>query len=246
MNNTTDTILVEYDASNLITNLVSLSEARSPILGTPAKGAATIYSSVRGRLHNLSVQVECLGTSGGLVPSGSVYVGSVPTLEGSTTAGLGSATLKQAWAEDSIAVGYIRSHSAASLTQKSAVVHSNISENVAFKQWHDFIVPTSATEVGGHRVLNGLEPIVVYVPKVANPSHFRINVGHQWCTRHPNDPAMRATQQIHLPTATAVWNTASSMLRTAGSAFASAAAAPLGAAAGRRLVAEYGPAAALA
>jgi hypothetical protein len=249
--NITDVIALEYDASSLQSSTNASGYVRSPILATPDFAATAGYTSVRGRLHNLSVQVECLGTSAGLVPPGSIYIGTVPFIEGTNFAGLGTKTLKETWAEDSIAVGYLKSHSAAGLVSKPVRIHANIAENVAFKLWHDFTIPTTGTNLATLRISNSLEPIVIYVPRVgagATPTivQYRVNIGHQWCTRHPNDPAMRATQILHKPSSSDLWNEASSLLRTAGGSFASAAAAPFGSAVGRRLLGEYGGAAALA
>jgi hypothetical protein len=246
--NVTDVIALEYDASIAINALVATGSARSPILSTPEFGSAATYTSVRGRLHNLSAQIECLGTSTGLVPPGSVYIGTVPFIEGTSQYGPGTKSLKEAWAMDSIAVGYLKSHSAAGLVSKPVRVHSNIAETVAYKTWKDFVVPPTTFNLATLRVCNSIEPIVLYIPKAGSATttvQYRLSLGQQWCSRWPNDPAMRATQVIHPPTSNAVWSEATSFLRSVGGSFAAAAAEPLGAAFGGRMAAQISPAAGL-
>jgi len=243
--NLTDILALEYDASISHTALAILGSARSPILRTPTIVTDMAYTAVRGRIHNLSAEVECLGTSIGLIPPGSIYVGNVPYIEGAANSGLGTKTLKETWAEDSIAVGYLKSFSSAGLVHHPVRVHANVAENVSYKQWKDFVVPASAVNLATLRLSNALEPIVIYVPRVGQSGtivNFRLNIGHQWCTRWPNDPAMRATQEVHKPTSPDLWNEATTFLRGVGTTFANAAAMPLGTAAGRRMAAEFGPA----
>jgi len=245
LTNLTDIIGLEYDASLTHSTLVSSGTIRSPILSTPPIASTVTYTSVRGRMHNLSAEVECLGTSIGLIPPGSIFMGSVPYIEGTANSGLGTRTLKQTWAEDSIAVGYLKSHSSAGLVHNPVRVHANVAENVGYKQWKDFVIPASTVEPATLRFSNALEPIVIYIPRVGESNtivNFRLNVGHQWCSRWPNDPPMRATQEAHKPTSPDLWNEATSFMREVGTTFANAAAMPLGTAAGRRMASEFGPA----
>jgi len=244
LTNLTDIIALEFDAADAQNAAVAVGSARSPILSTPDFAAGVTYTSVRGRMHNLSAQIECMGTSDGLVPPGSVWFGSVPYVEATSNSGLGTKTLKEAWANDSISVGYLKSHSASALVQRPVRVHANVAESVLFKQWNDLVVPSTAIALGTLRLHNALEPIMLYVPRAGSGTtvvNYRLSIGHQWCSRWPNDPTVRATQQVHPPSAPGVWAEASSMLREAGGIFANAAALPMGTALGRRIASEYGP-----
>lgn len=247
--NLTDTIGVLYNAASAQSSLFALATARSPILGIPALTTSPQFTSIRGRIHNLSVRVECLGTDTGLFPPGSCYVGRVPSLDGGSTAGLSSKTLKETWAEDSISVGYLTSFSASSLMSRGCTIHSTVAENVSFKQWHDMAVQGSTTETGVLSISTALEPIVIYVPRAGSGDavvNYRVNIAQQWCTRHPNNPTMRATQTVHEPSSAGVWNDVVSQLRSAGGAVLSDLAPSAVRSVGSRLIAAYGPAVAAA
>jgi len=219
----TDYIAMRYDASEPVdASIPVLEDLRSPVINEPARHATTHkHFSVRGRLHNLSVRLSCTGTNAGLVPPGSVYIGTVPMIEtGSVSLPAAEAlTIKRAWAEDSIAVGYIRPISAASLQQKPAVVHAAVAEHVAYKSWNDFIVPPATTALGSLSFRTTLEPIVLYIPKVGAEGtvvNYRLEVGQQWCTRHPFDIMMRSTQKQHKATEPSLWQSAISSVKDVG------------------------------
>jgi len=219
----TDFIAMRYDAhENVSANVPTLDTLRSPVIGAPDRDA-TVHQhySVRGRLHNMSVRLTCTGTNEGLVPPGSAYVGAVPMIEtGSFSMPSKDAlSIKRAWAEDNIAVGYIRPVSAASLQAKSVVIHSAVAENVAYKSWNDFIVPPITTNLGALPMRTTLEPIVIYIPKCGNTStvvNYRLEVGQQWCTRHPFDIMMRSTQKQHMPTDSNTWQSAICSVKDVG------------------------------
>jgi len=245
LTNITDILAMEFDAAQLQNTTTAVGYIRSPIIKAPEFAATIGYTSTRGRLHNLSAQIECLGTSTGLVPPGSVWFGSVPYVESTQYSGQGTKTLKEVWADDSISVGYLKSYSAAGLVQKPVRVHANVSETVLYKQWNDFVVPSVTVGLSTLRLHNALEPILLYVPRAGDTTtvvNYRLSLGQQWCSRWPNDPTIRATQQVHPPTSPSLWSEATSMLREVGGTFANAAALPMGSALGRRIASEYGPA----
>lgn len=242
LSNLTDIIAEEFDAGQTHNAIAATAIVRSPLLSTPEYTASVAYTTVRGRVHNMSAEIECLGTSTGLVPPGSVYFGSVPYVEGSSNAGLGTKTLKETWANDSISVGYLKSFSAAGLVQRPVRVHANVAENVTYKMWNDLVVPSTSINLSTLRVCNAMEPIILFVPKAGESTtvvNYRLRIGHQWCSRWPNNPTMRATQVLHQPCSNSLWSEATSFMRNIGSTVASSAAAPIGAAMGRRAV-EYG------
>jgi hypothetical protein len=219
----TDILALRYDASENVGGTISvLQTLRSPIVGAPAIGEQEQGFTVRARLHNLSVRLQCLGTNTGLYPPGSAYIGAVPALEigpAYTHAGSGPGSILQAWAEDSINVGYIRSTPAASLVQKPVLVHAAVSEAVTYKTWQDISVPSTARDLGNMGINTGLEPIVIFVPRAGAGDtvvNYRVEVAQQWCSRHPNNPVVRATQKQHPPTPSNVWNSAISSVKDIG------------------------------
>ena len=218
----TDNIAICYDAAeNLGGTLTALHDMRSQIVDAPDRTADVQYFSVRARLHNLSAKLECLGTNTGLYPPGSAYVGCVPAIEnGVFSKGASSGlTLKHAWAEDSISVGYLRSIPAASLVSKPISINAAVAENVSFKQWRDLAVPNTGTNVAALPFLSSLEPIVVYVPRCGTTDtvvNYRLVVGQQWCSRHPHSVMLRSTQKQHGASSPDMWHKAVSAVKDIG------------------------------
>lgn len=217
----TDFIGMLYDAHETVSGTIPILQyVRSPVIDAPAQGASVLLTSVRGRLHNLSARVECLGTNAGLIPPGSVYAGTVPMIETGvhSTGHAEGLRIKQAWADDSIAVGYLRSVPAAALTNNPLTLHAAVAENVSYKSWRDFSVPPTAADLGSLSFNTSLEPIVVYFPRVGSGAvvNYRIVIGQQWCTRHPNNIMLRSTQKQHPATAPSVWHQAVSAVKDVG------------------------------
>lgn len=217
-----DFIAMRYDAAVTIgATMPVLDTLRSPIIGEPAITQVYQHSSVRARLHNLSVRVECLGTNTGLYPPGSVYIGTVPSIENGlrSTGAAESLTIKQAWGEDSIAVGYLRSIPAASLVTKAMTLHAAVAENVSYKTWRDFEVPTDTVDQGALSFSTALEPIVIYVPRTGagdTKVNYRVVVGQQWCSRHPQNIMLRSTQKQHDATSPDLWHSAIKAVKDVG------------------------------
>jgi len=218
----TDYIAMRYDASETISGAVPILQAvRSPIIDSPPVTATYQQLSVRARLHNLSVKLECLGTNTGLYPPGSAYVGKVPAIETGfySTGAQEALTIKTAWADDSISVGYLRSIPAASLVDKPAMLHASVAENVSYKSWNDFVVPDTAKDLGSLSFSTALEPIVIYVPRAGAGDtvvNYRAVIAQQWCSRHPHNIMLRSTQKQHTATSSAVWNSAVGAVRNIG------------------------------
>ena len=218
----TDFIAVRYDANETISGSIpTLAAARSPVVGAPPLGGMWQSLSVRARLHNLSVRLACLGTNTGLYPPGSVYLGTVPMIEtGARSSGAhDSLSIKTAWADDSISVGYIKPIAAAALQECPATLHSAISENVSYKAWRDFFLPPTTLDIGSMPFLTALEPIVLYIPRAGAGStvvNYRLEIGQQWCTRHPHNIMLRATQKQHPATPPTEWHKAISAVKDIG------------------------------
>lgn len=218
----TDFIAMRYDANEYISsNMATLETMRSPIIDSPAQANINTYSSVRARLHNMSVKLECLGTNTGLYPPGAAYIGTVPCIEtGSYSTGSEeNLKVKTAWADDSIMVGYLRSISAASLINKPCILHSAVAENTSYKSWNDLVVPSTGEALGSLPFSTALEPIVIYVPKVGSGDTavtYRVVVGQQWCSRHPHNVMLRSTQKQHSATAPNDWHKALSAVKDIG------------------------------
>jgi hypothetical protein len=203
--NITDVVAVLYDASEIVSATTAILDyLRTPVAGNMAYAGVTVPTSIRGRIHNLSAHVQCLGTSTGLYPSGDVYLGTVPMLECGASAGLTNVTLKESWCENAMAVGYLRPHTATSLMQ-GKTAHSTVAEQMSYKTWRDFLIPSAQTTLGSLPFLTSLEPIIMYFPRTGPASgttsvNYRVTVAQQWCTRHPNDVMLRSTQKEHKPT----------------------------------------------
>jgi len=218
-----DTIAVVYNAEEEMGGVIPiLQNVRSPIVNTPPTTDTQQGLTERARLHNMSVRLSCLGTNTGLYPPGSAYVGAVPRLEISNTPvvlGTGHGKLREAWAQDSISVGYIRSVSAASLVKSPVVTHSAVAESVEYKSWDDISIPATGRDIGSLGLHPGLEPIVIYVPRAGAGDtvvNYRVEIGQQWCSRHPNNVIIRATQKQHPATPSTVWNSAISSVKDIG------------------------------
>jgi len=203
------------------TAMAATQTCRSPILGNPVLGEDPQYSDIRARLHNLSIKVQCLGTSAGLYPPGSVYYGTVPSIE----TGIGNSahptatarTLQQVWIEDSIAVGYLKGVPAVSLISNPAIVHSAVCETINYKTWQQMVAPKATTDLGSLALSLALEPILISIPKcgaAGTAVNYRVIIGQQWCTRHPNNVLLRSTQKHHKATAPGVWHKASEVTKT--------------------------------
>jgi len=188
------------------------------LIPEPASSFTTL--SVRARIHNMSVKVECLGSDGGYYPSGNLYIGTVPMIEGGGSAEAPSGgvpntssnyySMKNLWAQNAIQVGYLRSHSAHSLLD-GKVFHSTVAENVTYKKWHDVIVQAQNMKEGAFPFQMSMEPIVIYVPRAGTSAvqmRYKLTIGTQWCTRHPTDVLLRAGQEHHEPSHPHDWNSA--------------------------------------
>lgn len=218
----TDYIAMRYDASETVSGTTPALEAlRSPIINQPAQAATDTHLSVRARLHNMSVKLECLGTNTGLYPPGAAYIGTVPCIEtGSNSTGASeSLTVKTAWADDSISVGYLKSVAAASLINKPVLLHSAVAENTSYKAWDDMVVPSTGAAIGALPFSTALEPIVIYIPKAGAGSTavtYRITIGQQWCSRHPHNIMLRSTQKQHPASPPSEWHKALSAVKDVG------------------------------
>lgn len=227
----TDFIAVVYDGSKTASTLTHLQSVRSPISGLEQSDVQQ-FSDLRGRVHNLSVRVQCLGTSSGLYPPGIVYCGAVPSIEtGGAASSLGTKTLWESWIEQSVAVDYLKGIPAVSLMgnadEDKGVIHATVCETVSYKTWRELLVPPSSFEVATLAVNPALEPIVIGIPKcgtASNAVNYRIVIGQQWCTRHPNNPVLRATQKQHKATPPGVWHSAMSSVKSGVAAAGNAAA----------------------
>lgn len=216
----TDTVAVRYDAGALIGPAIPyIDRVRCPLLGKPAAGPTLHRTPVRARLHNLSVQLECLGTNTALMPPGSCYIGTVPNLENGDTAGGGNMDLKTAWADNAIEVGLLKSHASASLVGKPVCLNASIAESISYKMWRDLCVPEETREIGSLPFSVAMEPIVLFIPKCGAGNtvvNFRLTVGQEWCSRHPDNVMLRATQKHHKPSSPDLWQKAVELARNAG------------------------------
>jgi len=218
----TDYIAMVYDANETIDGAIPvLDYLRAPIIDIPTIDASVQHTSVRARLHNLSVRLECLGTNTGLYPPGSAYIGTVPMIEtgNGSTGQVEALSIRQAWADDSIAVGYLKSVPAASLVQRPITIHSAVAETVSYKTWRDMFVPSTAADKGSLAFVSSLEPIVVYVPRTGAGTtsvQYRLVVGQQWCSRHPHNVMLRSTAKQHPATAPGIWHQALGAVKDVG------------------------------
>jgi len=223
-----DVIAVRYNAASGVNDAQNhLGDyeraAFAGLIPEPPSSYSTL--SMRARIHNMSVRVECLGCDGGFYPSGNLYIGTVPMIEGGGSAEAPSGgqpnttsnfyTMKKMWAENSIAVGYLRSHSAHSLLDGKEF-HSTVAENITYKSWNDVIVQATNMCEGSFPFQMSMEPIVVYVPRAGTSTvqmRYKLTIGTQWCTRHPTDVLLRAGQRRHEPTHPTTWNSAMQTVR---------------------------------
>jgi hypothetical protein len=218
----TDYLAVLYAADSAHTPSVPyIKSLRSAVIGAPAHDVTAQLFSTRGRLYNMSAKIECLGMNNGLLPPGAAYIGRVPTLETysyhAETAD--AADLLASWVEPAISTGLLQSVPAASLVSNPLTLHATVAETVAYKQWYDFAVPGSTTNIGNLPISKALEPILVYVPKCGAAGaevNYRITVGQEWCTRHPNNVLLRATQKQHDATPPGVWRNAVASAKRVG------------------------------
>jgi len=218
----TDYVAMRYDAAETISGTIpTLDAVRCPIIDTPARQATNIYLSVRARLHNQSVRLSCVGTNTGLYPPGSVFIGTVPMIETGplSTGSHESLTIKKAWAEDSIAVGYIKPVSAAKLQECPLVLDSSVAESVSYKMWRDMVVPYTDKDLGSMDFSTALEPIVLYIPRAGAGTtvvNYRLEIGQQWCSRHPHNIMLRSTQKQHPATPPNLWHAAVGAVKDVG------------------------------
>lgn len=216
----TDYIAMLYNAAH--TNdptLVAADTVRTPLLGDRVQIGSTQRFSVRGRLHNLSVRLQCLGTNTGLYPPGVCYVGTVPSLEIGYHNLPNNASLKDAWANDSIEVGYLKPVSAASLIDKPVCLDASVTEAITYKTWNDFMVPPSSANIGSFPLSQGMTPIMIYIPRCGTEQtqvEYKIEIAQQWCTRHPFNVMMRATQKQHEPSHSTEWTKALNNVKDIG------------------------------
>lgn len=217
-----DFIAVQYDAAEVVSGSIPvLNTARCPLIDEPARTSEWQHFSVRARLHNMSVRVTCTGTNTGLYPPGSIYVGTVPMIEtdDTSTGHAEQLTIKRAWAEDSISVGYIKPVSAVALQERPLTLHASIAENVSYKSWRDVIVPPTGHNEGSLPFSTALEPIVIYVPRAGAGTtvvNYRLEIGQQWCTRHPHNIMLRSTQKQHRATPPNMWHSAVAAVKNIG------------------------------
>lgn len=218
----TDYIAMQYDAAETVDGSIPvLNTARCPVIDEPTITENWQHASVRGRLHNMSVRVACLGTNTGLYPPGSLYIGTVPMIETGDTSGghEKQLTIKRAWVDDSIAVGYIKPVAAAALQECPLTLHAAIAESVSYKSWRDFVVIDLDKDPGSLQFSTALEPILIYVPRAGAGTtvvNYRLEIGQQWCTRHPHNIMLRATQKQHQATPPNMWHSAVAAVKNIG------------------------------
>jgi hypothetical protein len=66
-----------------------------------------------------------------------------------------------------------------------------------------------------------LEPIVLYIPRAGAGTtvvNYRLEIGQQWCTRHPHNVMLRATQKQHPATPPTEWHKALAAVKDIGGA----------------------------
>jgi hypothetical protein len=214
-----DYIAMAYHGNETVDGIIpTVGLARSQILGKPgANNTLPQHYSVRARLHNQSVHLTCLGTNTGLYPPGGAFIGTVPMLEIGSTSGpdYEAQTIKQSFADDAMTVGYLKEVSATDLL-RGFTLSSAVAENSVYRRWNDFEVPPVTTDRGSLGITTGLEPIVIYIPKVGAGTtvvNYRLNIAQQWCSRHPHNIMLRATQKQHEPTNSNVFNQAVSQVK---------------------------------
>lgn len=218
----TDFVAMKYDADETIgAPMPILDFIRCPIINTPPIADTETSTSVRARLHKQSIRLTCLGTNTGLYPPGDVYVGTVPALETGYYSGgqEEQLTLKKGWAEDAIQVGYIRPVPAARLVERPVTLDSAVAESVSYKSWRDMTVPVFGADLGSMSFCTSLEPILIYVPRAGADTtvvNYRLEVGQQWCSRHPHNVMIRATQKQHPATPPNLWHAAVGAVKDVG------------------------------
>jgi len=247
----TDIIAMVYDGADTVnSDMKVLQVARAPILGpsitppilpvistTEPAPDNDEDTEVRGRLHNMSVRLECLGTNTGLYPPGSAYIGTVPNIEAGYHSVKKGQSIKSVWADDSVQSGLLQSMPAARLVEHPTEVHASICENVSFKTWRDFrrhpiASSTTATsdghlyasdDAGAMPILTSLEPILIYIPRCGAGStrvDYRVVIGQEWCTRHAHNVLLRSTAKQHSATPSSVYQNAINAVKTHGPALA--------------------------
>lgn len=218
----TDYLAILYAADSAHVQTVPVVKTlRSAIIGAPAHTVDPQFFSTRGRLHNMSAKIECLGMNNGMLPPGAAYIGTVPSVEtySFTSSTSGSTDLLGAWVEPAIATGLLKSVPAASLMSNPLTIHSTVAETVNYKQWYDFCVPAASLNMGNQPISKALEPIIIFVPKCGSAGsevNYRVTVGQEWCTRHPDNVLLRATQKQHAATPPGMWHNAVAAAKRVG------------------------------
>jgi len=167
-------------------------------------GAVDGETSLRGRLHNLSVKISCTGTSSGMAPSNGIYMGAVPALDWMTSTSItgehSDFTIFSKCVEPAMAPGYITFTSAIDLSRRPRTVHSTPQEAIAYREFSEFFKPLASQHVYEHPAYS-FEPILIYIPHTTATSAtvYHVTVGQQWCTRHPANPLLRSAQVQHAP-----------------------------------------------
>jgi len=225
----TDVCAILYNADgNWLTGggpVPPLQVLHTPILGGGDQGApvGTTDTFIRARIHNLSASLQCAGASSGLYPVGRVYYGTVPSIEMAITAqGPGDPSLKSAWADNPISVGLLKPTTAAALLHKPVTLHATPAEAVVYKEWRDMIIPVAGYEYSSNDITHGLEPMIFYIPKTSGDVsvQYTLTVGQQWCTRHPQEPILRATMKQHTATEPAEYSRAVATAKRVGTQLA--------------------------
>lgn len=148
-------------------------------------------------LHALTVSVQCLGTSGGLVPSGLVLVGVLPQAVDRVSYGtwdaLGDAVVNRRG---------MHRFSASSLTAGGVAFGTYPLDIVAHTS---MVITEGGTGAVTDVLSNGLCPLIVIIEPVTTAADYAITIHAEWKFRARLDPVLVSTHRVHAPAPETTW-----------------------------------------
>lgn len=159
----------------------------------------------RVRLASVHVTVQCIGTNGGLYPTGDVYFGKATMFDCLTRDDYGQ-NLTSSLIAPLIQANKLTPFTGAALLSRRAELFAGIDDASAYKSWCDVVIQNATTHYGANEMHPGMETILLYVPATTITVNYRVTINTQWCVRNPSEILLNTVAKQYTPSSMSDYN----------------------------------------